>query len=176
MVEPPIGGSDAGTDQVIFFNGSDGVVLGQNGNNDEAWTIWRTSDDGTHWTAVVPRNALNGGWPLIQSGSLRGCRTFARAAAPSTSRRPAPRRAAPGPRKTVSHGAMLSNHGSGPEVAENGPCLATNGMWFCVPECGVLFQHVVPAIPGSARRHLSRRCRRYRHGYRCELERCTELR
>ncbi len=56
-VEPPVGGTDAGTDQVIFFNGSDGVVLGQNGNNDEAWTIWHTSDDGVRWTAVVPRSS-----------------------------------------------------------------------------------------------------------------------
>lgn len=57
VVDPPIGGSDAGTDQVIFFNTSDGVVLGQNGNNDEAWTIWQTSDDGAHWTTVVPRTS-----------------------------------------------------------------------------------------------------------------------
>ena len=57
VVEPAIGGTDAGTDQVIFFNGSDGVVLGQNGTNDEAWTIWHTTDDGTRWTSMVPRTS-----------------------------------------------------------------------------------------------------------------------
>jgi photosystem II stability/assembly factor-like uncharacterized protein len=53
-VEPLIGDTSAGTDQVVFFNSSDGVVLGENGNNNDVPTIWRTSDGGVHWNAVVP--------------------------------------------------------------------------------------------------------------------------
>ncbi|HEY3844960.1 MAG TPA: sialidase family protein [Acidimicrobiales bacterium] len=53
VVMPPIGGTDDGTQQVIFFNQQNGLVLGVDGNNDEAVTIWHTSDGGAHWSSVV---------------------------------------------------------------------------------------------------------------------------
>ncbi len=55
VVEPPIGGTDDGTQQVIFFNQEDGLVLGNDGNNDEAVTIWHTNDGGLLWSSVVPQ-------------------------------------------------------------------------------------------------------------------------
>jgi photosystem II stability/assembly factor-like uncharacterized protein len=54
VVQPPIGGTDDGTWQVIFFSDLDGVVLGVDGNNDEATTIWHTTDGGITWRSVVP--------------------------------------------------------------------------------------------------------------------------
>jgi photosystem II stability/assembly factor-like uncharacterized protein len=54
-VQPLIGDTSGGTQQAIFFNSSNGVVLGENGNNNDVSTLWTTSDAGTHWTAVVPR-------------------------------------------------------------------------------------------------------------------------
>jgi photosystem II stability/assembly factor-like uncharacterized protein len=54
-VEPLIGGTDDGTRQVIFFDQSHGIVLGNDGNNDEAATLWDTSDGGTSWSSVVPQ-------------------------------------------------------------------------------------------------------------------------
>jgi hypothetical protein len=52
--EPLIGDTSGGTEQAIFFNTSDGIVLGQNGSNDDITTLWRTSDGGAHWTLTVP--------------------------------------------------------------------------------------------------------------------------
>jgi photosystem II stability/assembly factor-like uncharacterized protein len=52
-VDPPTAGTAGGTSQVIFFNALDGVVLGDNDNNNEIPTIWRTSDGGQQWTPVV---------------------------------------------------------------------------------------------------------------------------
>jgi BNR/Asp-box repeat len=52
-VDPPTAGTAGGTSQVIFFNALDGVVLGDDDNNDEMPTIWRTSDGGQQWTPVV---------------------------------------------------------------------------------------------------------------------------
>jgi photosystem II stability/assembly factor-like uncharacterized protein len=54
-VQPPIGDTSDGTRQVIFFTDADGVVFGFNGANDDAATIWATTDGGAHWTAVVPQ-------------------------------------------------------------------------------------------------------------------------
>ena len=52
-----IGGSGGGTDQVIFFNAADGLVLGDNEDNQEFESIWHTTDGGESWTVVVPRPA-----------------------------------------------------------------------------------------------------------------------
>jgi hypothetical protein len=55
VVQPLIGGDAGGTDQVIFFDTSHGVVLGQNDNNNEDSTLWSTVDGGKHWIALLPR-------------------------------------------------------------------------------------------------------------------------
>jgi photosystem II stability/assembly factor-like uncharacterized protein len=55
-VRPQIGGTSWGTGQVTFFNGSDGVVLGDNERKASTpLTLWHTSDGGEHWRPVVPR-------------------------------------------------------------------------------------------------------------------------
>lgn len=54
-VQPPIGDGSGGTAQVIFFNASDGVVLGRDGTNNETETIWSTSDGGEQWSKIVPQ-------------------------------------------------------------------------------------------------------------------------
>jgi photosystem II stability/assembly factor-like uncharacterized protein len=55
-VQPQIGGTSWGTGQVTFFNGSDGVVLGDNERQASTpLTLWHTSDGGEHWRSVVPR-------------------------------------------------------------------------------------------------------------------------
>ena len=54
-VQPPIGDTSDGTRQVIFFTDADGVVFGFDGGNDDAATIWATTDGGANWTAVVPQ-------------------------------------------------------------------------------------------------------------------------
>jgi photosystem II stability/assembly factor-like uncharacterized protein len=54
VVETTIGDTSDGTQNVIFFNPSDGVVLGEDGQNDDVATIWSTSDGGATWQAVVP--------------------------------------------------------------------------------------------------------------------------
>ena len=56
-VQPLIGDTSAGTQHVIFFNESDGVVLGEGGDTNEVVTLWRTSDGGAEWTAVVPQTS-----------------------------------------------------------------------------------------------------------------------
>ena len=56
-VQPLIGGSAGGTTQVIFFNTSHGVVLGENDSNNEDSTLWSTVDGGKHWTAELPRTS-----------------------------------------------------------------------------------------------------------------------
>jgi photosystem II stability/assembly factor-like uncharacterized protein len=53
-VQPTIGDTSDGTQDVIFFNPSDGVVLGDDGQNDDVATIWSTSNGGATWRAVVP--------------------------------------------------------------------------------------------------------------------------
>ena len=45
----------AGFEQAIFFNASDGVVLGEGGDTNEAVTLWSTNDGGTKWTSVLPQ-------------------------------------------------------------------------------------------------------------------------
>lgn len=54
-VRPLIGDTSGGTFQVIFVNRRDGFVLGDDSRNNEVPTIWRTTDGGTRWSAVVPR-------------------------------------------------------------------------------------------------------------------------
>lgn len=52
-VEPVIGGTDAGTDQVIFFDAHHGVVLGIDSTAEEP-AIWTTNDGGSSWSEFVP--------------------------------------------------------------------------------------------------------------------------
>jgi hypothetical protein len=54
-VQPLIGDGSDGTDQVIFFGRSDGVVLGGGGGTDEQLDIFRTYDGGRTWSKVAPR-------------------------------------------------------------------------------------------------------------------------
>jgi len=54
VVRQVTAGSDAGTSQVIFFDRSDGLVLGQDFNDNELPTLWITSDGGVHWAALHP--------------------------------------------------------------------------------------------------------------------------
>jgi photosystem II stability/assembly factor-like uncharacterized protein len=54
-VQPLIGDTSGGTQQAIFFNASDGIVLGEGGDTNEGVTLWKTSDGGMQWTAVAPR-------------------------------------------------------------------------------------------------------------------------
>jgi hypothetical protein len=51
-VQPGIGDTAGGPAQVIFFDNSNGVVLG---NGDGGPTIWSTSDGGSHWSDISPR-------------------------------------------------------------------------------------------------------------------------
>ncbi len=51
---PLIGSTAGGTSQVIFFNASQGLVLGNNDNDNERLTLWRTTDGGKRWTAKLP--------------------------------------------------------------------------------------------------------------------------
>ena len=54
-VTPLIGSSAGGTFQVQFFNDEHGLVLGNNDNDNEKLTLWRTSDGGAHWTTITSR-------------------------------------------------------------------------------------------------------------------------
>jgi photosystem II stability/assembly factor-like uncharacterized protein len=54
-VEPPLGDTGGGTFQVIFVSRRDGFVLGDDSRNNEAPTIWRTTNGGAHWSGVAPR-------------------------------------------------------------------------------------------------------------------------
>ncbi len=54
-VQPLIGDTSGGTQQAIFFNGSDGIVLGEGGTTNEEVALWGTSDGGAQWTSVVPQ-------------------------------------------------------------------------------------------------------------------------
>jgi len=56
-VKPLIGGDAEGTQQAIFFNNSDGIVLGWGGDTGEVVTLWSTSDGGTQWTSVLPQTS-----------------------------------------------------------------------------------------------------------------------
>jgi len=40
---------------VIFFNQSDGVVVGIDDDNEERESVWHTSDGGDTWAAAVPQ-------------------------------------------------------------------------------------------------------------------------
>jgi photosystem II stability/assembly factor-like uncharacterized protein len=57
-VRPLIGDPGGGTSQVIFFNASRGLVLGNNDNDNELLTLWQTNDGGKHWTAKLPRTSF----------------------------------------------------------------------------------------------------------------------
>jgi photosystem II stability/assembly factor-like uncharacterized protein len=54
-VEPLIGSTAGGTSEVSFLNGSHGLVLGNNDNDDERMTLWSTDDGGAHWNVVLPK-------------------------------------------------------------------------------------------------------------------------
>ncbi len=49
----PIGDEPGGYQNVIFFNESDGIVLGDNGQTGVT-TIWSTSNGGATWQSVIP--------------------------------------------------------------------------------------------------------------------------
>jgi len=58
IVKAVSAGSDAGTSQVIFFNRSDGLVVGVDDSPPyypQQPTIWRTSDGGARWTLIRPK-------------------------------------------------------------------------------------------------------------------------
>ena len=54
-VRPLIGDTGGGIFQVTFFGGRNGIVLADNGRNNELPTIWSTTDGGPHWSSVTPR-------------------------------------------------------------------------------------------------------------------------
>jgi Photosynthesis system II assembly factor YCF48 len=56
-VQPHIGSTAGGTFQVTFFGGSDGLVLGNNDNDNERMTLWKTIDAGASWKVVIPKTA-----------------------------------------------------------------------------------------------------------------------
>lgn len=53
VVPPGLGSTAGGTSQVIFFDPSSGVVLGDGANEDP--TVWSTTDGGAHWSARIPK-------------------------------------------------------------------------------------------------------------------------
>ncbi len=53
-VQPTIGDTSDGTSNVIFFSPLDGIVLGNDGNNDDVATLYSTSNGGVTWHSVVP--------------------------------------------------------------------------------------------------------------------------
>lgn len=53
-VQPLIGSSAGGTSQVIFFDASHGLVLGNDDNDNEHLALWSTTDGGEHWTVRLP--------------------------------------------------------------------------------------------------------------------------
>ena len=54
-VEPLIGSTAGGTSEVRFFNESDGLVLGNDDNDNERMTLWSTTDGGVHWNVILPK-------------------------------------------------------------------------------------------------------------------------
>ncbi|HVB52396.1 MAG TPA: sialidase family protein [Acidimicrobiales bacterium] len=53
-VQPLIGSTAGGTSEVIFFDTSHGLVIGNNDRDNERLTLWSTTDGGRHWTVVLP--------------------------------------------------------------------------------------------------------------------------
>jgi photosystem II stability/assembly factor-like uncharacterized protein len=53
-VQPLIGSTAGGTSQVIFFDATHGLVLGNDDNDNGHLTLWSTADDGKHWSARLP--------------------------------------------------------------------------------------------------------------------------
>jgi photosystem II stability/assembly factor-like uncharacterized protein len=53
-IQPLIGSTAGGTSQVIFFDASHGLVLGNDDNDNENLTLWSTTDGGQHWTVELP--------------------------------------------------------------------------------------------------------------------------
>ncbi len=54
-VQPLIGGSAGGTSEIKFFNGTEGLVLGNDDNDDERMTLWNTVDGGEIWKVIIPK-------------------------------------------------------------------------------------------------------------------------
>jgi photosystem II stability/assembly factor-like uncharacterized protein len=54
-VEPLLGGTAGGTLEIKFFNGADGLVLGNDDSDNERLVLWNTDDGGAHWRVVVPK-------------------------------------------------------------------------------------------------------------------------
>lgn len=69
-VQPLIGSTAGGTSQIKFFNGSDGLVLGNDDNNNERLTLWSTVDGGAHWKVVIPKYDLPSNDDSVSKGSL----------------------------------------------------------------------------------------------------------
>jgi photosystem II stability/assembly factor-like uncharacterized protein len=53
-VEPLLGSTAGGTGEIKFFNASDGLVLGNDDNDNERLVLWTTHDGGAHWKVTVP--------------------------------------------------------------------------------------------------------------------------
>lgn len=53
-VRPLIGDTGGDSGPAVFFDRHEGSALGSDPRNNEAQTIWATSDGGVHWNAVVP--------------------------------------------------------------------------------------------------------------------------
>jgi photosystem II stability/assembly factor-like uncharacterized protein len=54
-VEPLLGSTAGGTGEIKFFNGLDGLVLGNDDNDNEHLVLWSTVDGGAHWKVTVPK-------------------------------------------------------------------------------------------------------------------------
>jgi photosystem II stability/assembly factor-like uncharacterized protein len=54
-VRPVIGDTSDGSSQVVFFNSFDGIVLANDGSNDDVATLFSTSDGGVSWKERVPQ-------------------------------------------------------------------------------------------------------------------------
>lgn len=53
-VEPRLGSTAGGTMEIKFFNASDGLVLGNDDNDNERLVLWSTTDGGEHWKVTAP--------------------------------------------------------------------------------------------------------------------------
>ncbi len=71
-VQPLIGSTAGGTFHVTFFGNSDGLVLGNNDNDNERMTLWKTIDGGTSWKVVIPKTAAPSNDVSMSKGSQSG--------------------------------------------------------------------------------------------------------
>ena len=71
-VQPLIGSTAGGTFHVTFFGDSDGLVLGNNDNDNERMTLWKTIDGGASWKVVIPKTAAPSNDDSMSKGSQSG--------------------------------------------------------------------------------------------------------